>query len=194
MLTPEDTSKLTYMSHLILPVSPRDHVEGPLDASEVLVEYGDYECPYCEAVLPTLKEIQSRMGDSLAFVYRHFPLPNIHTHAWKAAEAAEAAAAQGRFWEMHERLFQRQPALDERDLVVYARDLGLDPSRFTLDLTAGMHSAHVDEDFRSGVLSGVNGTPTFFINGIRHEGSYDVESLLSALHGLRPRGPTSGRA
>jgi protein-disulfide isomerase len=193
-MTSEETSRLTYMSHLVLPVSPRDHVRGSLGANQVLVEYGDYECPHCRSAGPTVNEVQRQMGDSLAFVYRHFPLANAHPHAWKAAEAAEAAAAQGRFWEMHDDLFEHQEALDERDLVVYARDLGLETSRFSLDLSAGMHLAHIDEDFRSGVLSGVSGTPMFFINGIRHEGSYDVDSLLSALRDLRPTGRTIGRA
>jgi protein-disulfide isomerase len=185
MQTPESTSRLTYVSHLVVPISPRDHIRVPREAGEMperaLVEYGDYECPYCRAAQATVREVQRTLGDSLAFVYRHFPLVNIHPLAWKAAEAAEAAGEQGSFWEMHDQLFRRQPALEEPDLIGRARELGLDVSRFTLDLTAGMHSRRVDEDFRSGVLSGVNGTPTFFIDGIRYEGSHDVDSLLTAL-------------
>ena len=185
MQTPESTSRLTYVSYLVVPISTRDHVRVSGETGEIperaLVEYGDYECPYCRAAQDTVKEVQRVLGDGVAFVFRHFPLANIHPLAWKAAEAAEAAGEQGSFWEMHDRLFQRQEALEQPDLIGYARDLGLDVSRFTLDLTASMHSGRVDEDFRSGVLSGVNGTPTFFIDGVRYEGSHDFDALLNAL-------------
>lgn len=180
MSIPPSVSRLTYVPHLVLPVSDLDHMQGSLNATDTLVEYGDYECPYCRAAQPVVKEVQRLKGDSLAFVYRHFPLSNVHPHAHKAAEAAEAAAAQGRMWEMHDMLFDHQEALDEPHLLAYAEGLGLDVVRFATELSAAVHARRVDEHFRSGVLSGVNGTPTFFVNGIRHDGGYDVESLMSA--------------
>jgi protein-disulfide isomerase len=177
----EDVSRLTYAPRLVLPVSGRDHIQGSPNATKVLVEYGDYECPYCGAAHPIVKQVQAAMGDELAFVFRHFPLSNVHPHAWKAAEAAEAAAAQGAFWEMHDMLFEHQDALDEPYLVRYARALGLDVARFAMELEEGLHARRVHEDFRSGILSGVNGTPTFFVDGVRHDGRWDAESLLRAL-------------
>jgi protein-disulfide isomerase len=177
----EQVSRLTYAPELVLPVSERDHIQGSPNATKVLVEYGDYECPYCGAAYPIVKQVQAAMGDELAFVYRHFPLSNVHAHAWKAAEAAEAAGAQGAFWEMHDILFEHQDALAEHDLVRYARDIGVEVARFALELRAGIYAGRVHEDFRSGVLSGVNGTPTFFINGVRYDGRWDAASLLRAL-------------
>jgi len=166
---------------LTLPVGERDHAQGPAGAAVTLVEYGDYECPYCGRAYPIVKQIQQRMGSHLRFIFRNFPLKESHPHAEHAAEAAEAAGAQGKFWEMHDRLYQRQFALEDSSLAEYAADLGLDVERFTQELTQGTHAPRVREDFRSGVSSGVNGTPTFFINGARHDGSYDAETLLAAL-------------
>src|ERR1700694_5399822 len=163
---------------LTMPVSPRDHRLGPETAPVTLVEYGDYECPYCGQAHPIVKEIQRRLGDQLCFVYRHFPLSQIHPHAEHAAEAAEAAGAQGKFWQMHDYLFEHQRALDDAHLLLYAADLELDVDRFKREMTEHVYARRVREDFLSGVRSGVNGTPTFFINGIRHDAGYDLETLL----------------
>jgi protein-disulfide isomerase len=168
-------------TRLSVPVSERDHTQGPDDAPVTLVEYGDFECPHCGAAHPIVKQIQAVMGDNLRFVFRHFPLTEIHPHAEPAAEAAEAAGAQGQFWEMHDTLFENQPALDGSHLVAYAEDLGIDVERFVSELERRVHQPRVREDFMTGVRSGVNGTPSFFINGVRHDGPWDGESLLSAL-------------
>jgi protein-disulfide isomerase len=168
-------------SRLTPAVGPRDHIEGPANAGVTLLEYGDYECPHCGRAYPIVKEIQRRLGARLRFVFRNFPLAEAHPHAVHAAEAAEAAAAQGRFWEMHDALFEHQQALDDRRLVGYAKTLGLDESRVQKELEAHAHAGRVKEDFRSGVRSGVNGTPTFFINGVRHDDSWDPETLMQAL-------------
>lgn len=163
------------------PVSERDHIQGPGTAAVTLVEYGDYECPFCGQAYPIVKEIQRRLGDQLRFVFRNFPLTQSHPHAEHAAEAAEAAGAQDRFWEMHDYLFEHQRALDDAHLLEYATALNLDQARFKHDLTTHTFADRVREDFRSGVRSGVNGTPTFFINGTRHDDSYDLETLLAAI-------------
>jgi protein-disulfide isomerase len=162
-------------------VSARDHVQGPADAPVTLLEYGDYQCPYCGAAHPIVKALQRHLGDNLRFAFRHFPLATIHEYAEGAAEAAEAAGAQGKFWQMHDTLFENQPALDFESLVGYAEELGLDVERFAMDLENQVHAPRVREDFISGIRSGVNGTPTFFINGVRHEGSFDVETMLEAI-------------
>jgi len=167
---------------LTLPVGERDHVTGPPTAPVTLVEYGDFECSSCRKAWPMVKELQRRLGQNLRFVFRNFPLTKLHPNAERAAEAAEAAAAQGAFWQMHDRLFERQFALDDDHLVEYAAELGLDADRIRGELEAGTHSAHVRDDFMSGVKSGVNGTPTFFINGVRYDGSWDLESLVAALN------------
>jgi protein-disulfide isomerase len=167
---------------LSLPVTEdRDHIEGPAEAAVTLVEYGDYECPYCGAAYPIIKEVQSRMGERLRFVFRNFPITTSHAHAEHAAEAAEAAAAQGSFWQMHDLLFENQRRLSDEDLRAYAEKLGLDVGMFDEDLAEHAHAERVREDFMSGVRSGVNGTPTFYINGVRYDDSYDVETLLAAL-------------
>jgi protein-disulfide isomerase len=166
---------------LTVPVSERDHVLGPATAPVTLVEYGDYECPFCGAAHPILKQVRHVMGDDLRFAYRHFALSQIHPHAYQAAEAAEAAGAQGRFWEMHDLLFANQDRLGLRDLIGYAGALDLDLERFVTDLRGHAYAGRLREDFLSGVRSGVNGTPTFFVNGMRHDGGYDFEALLEAL-------------
>ncbi len=171
-------------STLILPVSEdRDHIQGSADAPVTLVEYGDYECPYCGEAYPIVKEIQSRMGKQLRFVFRNFPISTAHPHAEIAAEAAEAAAAQDRFWEMHDHLYENQRHLREDDLRSYARAIELDRDMFDKELAEHVHADRVHEDFMSGVRSGVNGTPTFFINGVRYDDSYESETLLMALNG-----------
>jgi protein-disulfide isomerase len=159
----------------------RDHIQGPADAAVTLVEYGDYECPYCGAAYPTIKEVQARMGERLRFVFRNFPISTSHPHAEQAAEGAEAAAAQGKFWEMHDLLYENQKRLGDDDLRAYAESIALDVGRFDKELAEHEHAARVREDFMSGVRSGVNGTPTFYINGVRHDDAYDVETLLAAL-------------
>jgi protein-disulfide isomerase len=166
---------------LSVPVSDRDHVLGPETARVTLVEYGDYECPYCGAAHSEVKHVVREMGDDLRFAYRHFPLSQIHPHAYQAAEAAEAAGVQGRFWEMHDLLFENQDRLSLRDVLTLATALGLDLERFVGDLRAHAHADRLREDFLSGIRSGVNGTPTFFVNGVRHDGGFDRESLLEAV-------------
>jgi protein-disulfide isomerase len=170
------------VSRLREPASERDHVRGSLrDASVVLVEYGDYECPHCAAAQPTVDSLGALLGEGLCTVFRHFPLTQIHPHSLRAAEAAEAAGAQGAFWPMHETLFDHQDMLDDASLAEYADELGLDVRRFTNELRLGVHEPRVREDFMGGVRSGVNGTPTFFINGTRYDGSYDLRSMFAAL-------------
>jgi protein-disulfide isomerase len=166
---------------LTVPLSGRDHVLGTSAAAVTLLEYGDYECPFCAAAHPTVKHVLQLLAGDILFAYRHFPLTQIHPHAQQAAEAAEAAGAQGRFWEMHDLLFAHQDRLAVRDLVGYASALGLDVARFTSELQIGAYTARVREDFLSGARSGVNGTPTFFVNGIRHNGGFDPDSLLDAI-------------
>jgi protein-disulfide isomerase len=146
-----------------------------------LLEYGDFQCPYCRQAYPIVKQVHEQLGARLRFAFRNFPLTRIHQHAEHAAEAAEAAAAQGAFWQMHDRLFDRQFALEDENLVEYATELGLDADRLAGDLAARTYRERVRDDFMSGVKSGVNGTPTFYINGVRHEGGYDLESLVAAL-------------
>ena len=168
-------------SHLTRPIGPHDHTTGPQDAPCQLLEYGDYECPYCGAAHPIVKSVQRRMGESLLFAFRHFPLTQIHPHAEHAAEIAEAAGEHGRFWPMHDMLFTNQRALDDASLVMYASRLGVDPEWAQWALRTHAFAERIREQFLSGVRSGVNGTPTFFINGMRHDGAWDEASLLEAL-------------
>ena len=174
-------------ARLTVPVSQRDHQQGPATAPVTLVEYGDYECPYCGEAYPIVKEIQRRLGDRLRFVFRNFPLTQSHPHAQHAAEVAEAAAAQGKFWEMHDSLFEHQQALDDAHLVHYAAALQLDQEKFEREMTEHIYAPRVREDFLSGVRSGVNGTPTFYINGVRHDDSYALETLLAAIEDTMSR-------
>ena len=167
---------------LTVPVdADRDHIQGPSDAAVTLLEYGDYECPYCGAAYPIIKQVQETMGERLRFVFRNFPITTAHPHAEQAAEAAEAAAAQGKFWPMHDLLYENQQRLETDDLVDYAGRLALDVERFRRELDDHTHAARVREDFMSGVRSGVNGTPTFYIDGTRYEGSYEADALLGVL-------------
>ena len=166
---------------LTVPVGERDHVLGPEDAPVTLVEYGDLECPYCRQVNPVIKALRRRLGGRVRYVFRHFPIRTAHTHAEHAAEATEAAGAQGKFWEMQEYLLEHQGKLEDSDLLQYARDLDLDIEQFENDLTEHTYADRVREDFLSGVRSGVNGTPTFFINGTRYDGPWDLESLIEAV-------------
>jgi protein-disulfide isomerase len=175
-------SSTQWQAELTLPVrEDRDHIQGPTHAPATLLEYGDYECPFCGAAYPIVKEVQSRLGEQLRFVFRNFPITTSHPHAELAAEAAEAADAQGKFWEMHDLLYESQQHLEEPDLHRYAEQLGLDVDRFDDELTRHVHAERVREYFMSGVRSGVNGTPTFYVNGFRHDGDYELETLLAAL-------------
>jgi protein-disulfide isomerase len=170
------------MSELTVPVSSQDHKQGSDDAPVVLVEYGDYECPFCGAAHVILKKLQKDLGkDKFQMVFRNFPLSQIHPHALEAAFAAEAAGKQGKFWAMHDMLFEHQDSLEEHDLVSYAYALKLDVERFIDDMESEAVAQKVHEDFWSGVRSGVNGTPTFFINGERHDGSYSYGELRHAI-------------
>jgi protein-disulfide isomerase len=164
------------------PVDPEvDHIRGPAEALLTLVEYGDFQCPYCGRAESVTRDLLQAFGDELAFVFRHLPLPDVHEHAEQAAEAAEAAGAQGRFWEMHDVLLSHQGSLELEDLGRYADDLGLDVDRFTQDLLSRRFAMRVARDVESADESGVAGTPTFFINGRRHYGAYDIDSLTDAL-------------
>jgi diadenylate cyclase len=163
------------------PVGARDHARGPRDAPVTLVKYGDYECPYCGEAHPVLKELQQRVGEQVRFVFRHFPLDSVHPHARLAAQAAEAAASQGRFWEMHDLLYENQNKLSEEDLNRYAAKLGLDLRRFEEDLASDHHAWRIEEDRLGGTRAGVEGTPGFFVNGVRYTGPVDVGGLLAAI-------------
>ena len=163
------------------PLTDRDHAQGAADAPVTLIEYGDYECPHCGRAYPIITDVQRRLGDRLRFVFRNFPLSEAHPHAEHAAEAAEAAASQGQYWAMHGALFEHQRALGDTHLVQYAAALGLDPAQFEQELASHVHARHVRADFLGGIRSGVNGTPTFFINGVRHDDDWDAETLLRAL-------------
>jgi protein-disulfide isomerase len=166
---------------LTTPVNANDHVAGSLDAPLHLVEYGDYECPFCGMAQPVVEEVQRVLSDRLCFAYRHFPILSAHPHALRAAEAAEAANEQGRFWPMHKQLFEHQHQLHDEMLVHHAVQIGLDRERFVEDLESHRFISRVREDLSSGARSGVNGTPTFFVNGQRYEGVPEVPALIEAL-------------
>ena len=169
-------------AQLMVPVTERDHSVGPANAPVTLVEYGDFECPHCRRAHPMIQGVIRYMGDNLRFVFRHFPLAEAHLHSRHAAEAAEAAGAQGKFWEMHDMLFRNQDALEDEDLIMYAARVGLDFQRVAEELAAGIHTREVRDDFRGGVRSGVNGTPTFFINGYRFDGNWtDANEFIQVL-------------
>jgi protein-disulfide isomerase len=169
------------MSTLTPPVSERDHAVGPADARVTLVEYGDFECPHCGALHPIVQAARKAFGGNLRFVFRHFPLRASHPHALAAAKAAEAAAAQGRFWEMYDRLYQRQTELTDADLERHARELGLDLERFRASLAERAHEARIREDLASVAASGGHGTPSLFINGDRYDGPVERDAVFAAL-------------
>jgi protein-disulfide isomerase len=172
---------------LAVPVDlERDHIRGPVDAPVTVVEYGDFECPYCGRAEAVIRELLADFGD-VRYVWRHLPLQDVHPHAQLAAEAAEAAADEGRFWEMHDLLLSHQDALGVRDLVSYATELGLDVERFRNYLRKRKGGAQIAEDVESADLSSVSGTPTFFINGRRHYGAYDINTLTGAVRAERVR-------
>lgn len=174
-------------SDLIVPVSEKDHIDGPRSAQVVLVEYGDYECPNCLNAWPVVQELRRTFGDRLAFVFRHFPQSSIHPHASAAAQAAEAAGAQGRYWAMHDLLFSRQQDLATLDLTHLALQLGLEVYKFQSSLDAGAYVRKVEQDSLGGRESGVTGTPAFFLNGCRYRGAAEFEAIASEIRATLER-------
>jgi len=168
---------------LTLPVGERDHSEGTPNAVLVLVEYGDYQCPYCGAAYPIVKRVQKELGSRLRFVFRNFPITNSHPQAEWAAEVAESSADQGKFWEMHDALYENQRSFgDETFFANLETKLGLNASKIANEVSHHAHLARIQEDFNSGVRSGVNGTPTFFINGTRYDGYAELKPMVEALN------------
>jgi len=163
------------------PVSERDHTQGPANAPITLVEYGDYQCPYCGEAHPVVKQLQKALGKRLRFVFRNFPLTEAHPYALIAAETAEAAALQGKFWEMHDHVYEHQDELEPDILPVWAEEIGLDLDKFGNALKQGLVIKRINDDRASGIRSGVNGTPSFFINGTRYDGESDYHSLHEEL-------------
>ena len=169
------------MKQLTLSINSKDHILGNPNATLELIEYGDYECPFCGRAYPILKDIKQKLDGDIKFVFRNFPLSKIHPHAFMAAVATEAAALQGKFWEMHDIVFENQKSLDEENIFRFASLLGLDTDRFREDLQDKLLVEKVEKDFESGLRSGVNRTPSFFINGNKYEGDYNIQSLSRAI-------------
>jgi protein-disulfide isomerase len=172
---------MTQRIPLAVPVSERDHQQGPATAAVTLVQYGDYECPYTRLSTTIVRAIQQQLGDQLRFVFRNFPLTEIHPHALHAAIAAEAAAVQGKFWQMHDYIFHHQHTLEDADLEQFAEAVGLDLQQYGRALAEQRALARIEEDVEGGERSGVQGTPTFFINGALYRGSWEHDALLAAL-------------
>jgi protein-disulfide isomerase len=172
---------MTQHARLALPVSERDHRQGPETATVTLVQYGDYECPYTRQSTWVVQAIQQQLGDQLRFVFRNFPLTEIHPHALHAALAVEAAASQGKFWQMHDYTFHYQHTLEDSDLEQFALAVGLEKQQYARDMAHQRFLPHIEEDVESGERSGVQGTPTFFINGVVYRGSWEHDALLAAL-------------
>ena len=168
------------MSTLKTPINRNDHIRGPANAPISLVEYGDYQCPHCAAAYPIVEQVQLYFRGRMCFVFRHFPLTEVHPYAEVAAESAEFAGAAGKFWEMHGALFQNQAILNVAAILAIGATLGLPEASMRQALETGQYRNKVRSDFMGGVRSGVNGTPTFFINGVRHDGPYDFASLIAA--------------
>jgi protein-disulfide isomerase len=166
---------------LRVPVDKSDHAQGPADAPVTLVEYGDYQCPYCGAAYPVVKQLQERFGDDLRFVFRNFPLQQVHENAMSAAMTAEFAATKGRFWEAHDALYENQEQLGQELYTAIAAQLGLNAGELNAALDSDTIFAKVKKDFDGGVRSGVNGTPSFFVNGTRYDGPRDFETMAEAL-------------
>jgi len=162
-------------------ITDTDHVLGPGDAPVTVLEYGDYECPYCRGAARDLHRMLDLYPGSIRFVFRNFPIPQLHPHAEQAAEAAEAAAAQGKFWEMYERLLDPSSGLDLDSLLGYARDLGLDVDRFGKDVTGAAYAAKIEQDVNEGFRNGVNATPKFYVDGRRIDGKFPLEGLEDAI-------------
>lgn len=172
------------MSTLVPEAGPDDHIRGSLDAPVVIVEFGDFQCPFCGEAYLVLRSLGRDFGEQVAFVFRNFPLVQAHEHALVAAEAAEAASEQSRFWDMQDWLYEHQTALDPAQLVRAAETLGLDVDRFVTDANSERIRSRIAADLRSGEASGVPGTPTFFFNGHRHQGDATFESLRSVVERL----------
>ncbi|MGI4834576.1 MAG: DsbA family protein [Janthinobacterium lividum] len=168
-------------AHLQPAIGDHDHTQGAAQAPLQLVEYGDYQCSYCGQAYPAVQAAQQALGDKLAFVFRNFPLTEVHPHAQQAALAAEAAAQQGKFWQMHDALYEHQNQLDDAHLLGFAQQLGLDVNKFKQDLRAPATASKVEADFESGVRSGVNGTPSFFVNGQKFDGNWQGQDLTEFL-------------
>ena len=165
----------------LLPLRGIDHLRGGADARVTLVEYGDYECPGCGEAYWIVRKLEETLGEQMRFVFRHYAFARLHPNAEIAAQAAEAAGAQGKFWEMHETLFEHPHALGRKDVAGYAEGLSLDMKRFSTELKSEMYLDRVRADFRTGVQNGVYGTPGLFIGGVRHDGNYDYDTLLAAM-------------
>jgi protein-disulfide isomerase len=169
-----------YYNRLLVPISEQDHIQGLVSASVALVEYGDYQCPTCGEAYQLIKAIQQQLN-GLCFVFRHFPQPQIHPYAQRAAEAAASAAAQGQFWQMHDILFTHQQELGNDHLVEYANNLGLDIPQFLQDISSQVHIERINQDIESGLNSGVTAAPALFINGIRYTSRWNIEQLMAAI-------------
>jgi len=180
------------MATLKIPVSAQDHIQGPEDAPVTLVEYGDYECPHCGRAYPIVKMVQKHFGPRLRFVFRNFPLTELHPHAEAAAETAEFAATLGKFWEMHDAIFENQRNLSDSTLLKLASELKLSEDALAKALESAQFEPRVQADFGGGVRSGVNGTPTFFINGHRHDAPFDFEDLVAAIDAALGKGKSAG--
>ena len=169
------------MSSLHPPVGSQDHIQGKYGAIITLTEYGDYQCPYCGMAYPIVKRLQKKFGVRLRFVFRNFPIQEAHPDAYNAALAAEAAALQGKFWEMHDMLYEHRSALDLESLSSYSIDLGLDLKRFKKDFESGKLQQRIDGDLETGLRSGVNGTPSFYVNGSKYNGDWRFEPFVTVL-------------
>lgn len=180
------------MKQLIPPVNRNDNSWGDPAAPITLVEYGDYECPYCGRAYPIIEDIKQRLGNDMRFVFRHFPLSTIHPHAFSAAVAAEAAALQGKFWEMHDIIFEHQKTLDSGNILLFAGRIGLDTGQFGNDIQQKILVEKVEADFESGIRSGVNRTPGFFINGKKYDGEWTDGQLLRYLESILGGVPSTG--
>jgi protein-disulfide isomerase len=180
------------MATLKIAVTAQDHIQGPDDAPVTLVEYGDYECPHCGRAYPIVKMVQKHFGPRLRFVFRNFPLTELHPHAESAAETAEFAGTKGKFWEMHDAMFENQSHLSEPTLLQLARELKLPADGLSAALQSAQFEPRVQADFGGGVRSGVNGTPTFFINGHRHDAPFDFEDLVAAIDTALGKGKGAG--
>jgi protein-disulfide isomerase len=177
---------MTNRATLVVPVSKRDHIQGDINAPVTLVEYGDFECPHCVAAHPIVKQLQGHFGDRLAFVFRHFPLTEIHENARFAAEATEVAAKHGKFWEMHDAILERKGDLKLKSLFELASNLRLSILELATDLTAHTYTARVNGDIAGGDNGGVHGTPTFFINGQHYRGPWDYTEIVAAIEAIMP--------
>jgi protein-disulfide isomerase len=185
------STPLSYQTgRLSVPVGENDHIRGPLDASVTLVEYGDFECPYCGMAYPAVEEVLQKRPNTVRLAYRHFPITNVHPQAELAAETAEAAGVRGRFWDMHDWLFENQQLIAGDTLLLGAEKLGLDGEAIGQELAEHRYADKVRRDFVGGVHSGVNGTPTFFVNDVRHDGGYGAADLIAAVDEAAAAWPT----